>query len=41
MSLVTAGVVIAGLLAVRTPAHKKAELSREELGLPPKASDTP
>lgn len=40
MSLVTAGVVIAGLLAARTPAHKKAELSREELGLP-KAADTP
>jgi hypothetical protein len=31
MSLVTAGVVIAGLLAARTPAHKKAELSREKL----------
>lgn len=31
MSLVTVGVVIAGLLAVRTPAHKKAELSRQGL----------
>lgn len=31
MSLITAGVVIAGLLAARTPAHKKAELSRELL----------
>jgi hypothetical protein len=33
MSLITAGVVIAGLLAARTPAHKKAELSRESLAL--------
>ncbi|MBL8199716.1 MAG: hypothetical protein JNK40_01980 [Chromatiales bacterium] len=41
MSLVTAGVVIAGLLAVRTPAHKKAELSREQLGLARKAAETP
>ena len=40
MSLVTAGVVIAGLLASRTPAHKKAELSRERLGLV-KATETP
>lgn len=40
MSLVTAGVVIAGLLAARTPAHKKAELSREQLGLA-KAAETP
>jgi hypothetical protein len=40
MSLVTAGVVIAGLLAARTPAHKKAELSREQLGLK-KAAETP
>ena len=40
MSLVTAGVVIAGLLAARTPAHKKAELSREQLGLV-KATETP
>jgi hypothetical protein len=40
MSLVTAGVVIAGLLAARTPAHKKAELSRERLGLV-KVADTP
>jgi hypothetical protein len=31
MSLVTVGVVVAGLLAVRTPAHKKSELSREKL----------
>lgn len=29
MSLLTAGVVIAALLAARTPAHKKAELSRK------------
>lgn len=34
MSLVTVGVIIAGLLVARTPAHRKAELSREELGLP-------
>lgn len=40
MSLVTAGVVIAGLLAARTPAHKKAELSREQLGLA-RVADTP
>lgn len=40
MSLVTAGVVIAGLLAARTPAHKKAELSREQLGLA-RATETP
>ncbi|MDH5276161.1 MAG: hypothetical protein OEW88_07030 [Gammaproteobacteria bacterium] len=31
MTLVTVGVVIAGILAVRTPAHKKSELSREKL----------
>jgi hypothetical protein len=31
MTLITVGVVIAGWLAVRTPAHKKAELSRERL----------
>ena len=31
MSLVTVGVAIAALLASRTPAHKKAELSREQL----------
>jgi hypothetical protein len=31
MSLFTAGVVIAGWLAVRTPSHQKAELSRQEL----------
>jgi len=31
MSLVTVGVAIAALLATRTPAHKKAELSREQL----------
>lgn len=33
MSLITAGIAIAAWLAVRTPAHKKAELSREQLGL--------
>ena len=32
MSLFTAGIVIAGVLAVKTPAHKKAELSRQEQG---------
>ncbi|MBK6598510.1 MAG: hypothetical protein IPG25_11755 [Proteobacteria bacterium] len=31
MSLFTLGVIIAGILAVRTPAHKKAELSRQEM----------
>jgi hypothetical protein len=31
MSLITAGVVIAGLLAARTPAHQKAQLSRQKL----------
>jgi len=31
MSLITIGVVIAALLVVRTPAHKKAELLREEM----------
>lgn len=31
--LITLGIGIAGWLAVRTPAHKKAELSRQELGL--------
>jgi hypothetical protein len=31
MSLVTGGVVIAAFLAARTPAHKKAELSRQQL----------
>ena len=31
MSLVSIGVVIAAFLAVKTPAHKKAELSREHL----------
>jgi hypothetical protein len=31
MSLLTAGIVIAALLAVRTPAHKKAELSRRNI----------
>ncbi len=31
MSLVAIGVVIAAFLAVKTPAHKKAELSREDL----------
>lgn len=31
MSLMLAGIVIAGLLAARTPAHKKAELSRAKL----------
>jgi hypothetical protein len=31
MSLMLAGIVIAGLLAARTPAHKKAELSRARL----------
>jgi|CXWL01.1.fsa_nt_gi hypothetical protein len=40
MSLVTAGVVIAGLLAARTPAHKKAELSREKLAIA-RAAETP
>ena len=32
MSLFAAGIVIAGVLAVKTPAHKKAELSRQEQG---------
>jgi hypothetical protein len=32
MSLFAAGIVIAGVLAVKTPAHKKAELSRQEHG---------
>ena len=40
MSLVTVGVHRRGLLAARTPAHKKAELSRERLGLV-KATETP
>jgi hypothetical protein len=31
--LITLGIAIAAWLAVRTPAHKKAELSRQELGL--------
>lgn len=31
MSLLSAGIVIAGLLAARTPAHKKSELSRQQL----------
>jgi hypothetical protein len=31
MSLFTLGVIVAAFLAVRTPAHKKAELSRERL----------
>lgn len=31
MSLFTLGVIIAAILAVRTPAHRKAELSRQEL----------
>ena len=35
MSLITAGVVIAGILATRTPAHKKSELSRERLARVP------
>lgn len=33
LALITAGIVIAAWLAARTPAHKKAELSRQELGL--------
>lgn len=32
MSLFAAGIVIAGILAIKTPAHKKAELSRQEHG---------
>lgn len=31
MSLFTLGTIIAAILAVRTPAHKKAELSRQKL----------
>jgi hypothetical protein len=31
MSLVTVGCIVAALLAARTPAHKKAELSRQQL----------
>jgi hypothetical protein len=31
MSLMLAGIVIAAVLAARTPAHKKAELSRAKL----------
>ena len=40
MSLITAGVVIAGILATRTPAHKKSEWSRERLArVPAKSGD--
>ncbi len=35
MSLVTVGCVVAALLAARTPAHKKAELSRQQLATAP------
>ena len=38
MSLITAGVVIAGILATRTPAHKKSEWSRERLARVPAKS---
>jgi hypothetical protein len=31
--LITLGVAIAAWLAARTPAHKKAELSRQQLGI--------
>jgi hypothetical protein len=33
MSLLTAGIVVAGWLAARTPAHQKAKLSRRELAV--------
>ena len=33
MSLITIGIVIAALLVVRTPAHRKRELQAEERGL--------
>ncbi|HPF25752.1 MAG TPA: hypothetical protein P5528_12645 [Steroidobacteraceae bacterium] len=36
MSLFTLGVIIAAVLAARTPAHKKAELSRQQLETPEK-----
>ncbi len=35
MGLITVGVIIAAILVVKTPSHKKAELSREELGVMP------
>jgi len=31
MSLFTVAIIIAALIAVRTPAHKKAELSRQQM----------
>jgi hypothetical protein len=34
MSLVTIGVIIAALLVVKTPAHRKAQLLAEEKGKP-------
>lgn len=33
LTMITLGIAVAGWLAARTPAHKKAELSRERLGL--------
>ena len=33
MSLLTVGLIVAGVLAVRTPAHKKSELSRQQLAV--------
>jgi hypothetical protein len=33
LTLITVGIVIAAWLAARTPAHKKAELSRQQLGV--------
>jgi hypothetical protein len=35
MSLVTVGCIVAALLAARTPAHQKAELSRQQLATAP------
>lgn len=41
LSLLTGAIVIAAFLAVRTPAHKKAEMSREQLGTQAASQTTP